>query len=119
MAPMTLLSLLINLIFVMFISMSHASDLAPALIWGGTYPEIKIVDVNPLGRTTESEFQKIVKQRIGSALPPIVVFIKDNLCIEDLTQNSKVGIWIAILFYVSFCIFYKINKLYQMIPNNL
>lgn len=69
--------------------MSHATDLTPALIWGGDSLSSNSFDGNPLVRTSTSDFQKIVENKIGSALSPVVVFIKEKLCNEDITRTSS------------------------------
>lgn len=75
----------------MMIPMSHANDLAPALIWGGDSSSSSSFNGNPLARTSSSDFQKIVENKIGSSSssPPVVVFIKEKLCNEDITRNPS------------------------------
>ncbi|XP_011298466.1 uncharacterized protein [Fopius arisanus] len=64
-------------------------DAVPVLIWGGDTSESGPSPVNPLGKTSQADFEKIVSKKVDGSQPPLLVFMRDNLCVEDFVQHRK------------------------------
>ncbi|XP_015112995.1 uncharacterized protein LOC107038412 [Diachasma alloeum] len=66
-------------------------DAVPVLIWGGDSPASGLSPVNPFRNTSQEDFEKIVARKVGGAhaLAPVLVFMRDNLCVEDFVQHRK------------------------------
>ncbi|KAK2575303.1 hypothetical protein KPH14_008152 [Odynerus spinipes] len=68
----------------------YAGDAVPVLIWGGSVEsDSRLTVVNPLLKTTKAEFTQILNSKVDDSQPPILVFMKDSLCVEDLTQHKE------------------------------
>ncbi|XP_046835886.1 V-type proton ATPase subunit S1 [Vespa crabro] len=67
-----------------------SGDAVPVLLWGIT-PEFdsRPSAVNPLSKTSQAEFNQILNSKIDNSRPPLLVFVKDSLCVEDLTQHKE------------------------------
>ncbi|XP_015179456.1 PREDICTED: uncharacterized protein LOC107067990 [Polistes dominula] len=67
-----------------------SGDTVPVLLWGSS-PELNSppTAVNPLLRTSQSEFTQILNSKTDNSQPPVIVFVKDSLCVEDLTQHKE------------------------------
>ncbi|KAI4479545.1 hypothetical protein M0804_010942 [Polistes exclamans] len=67
-----------------------SGDTVPVLLWGSS-PELnsRPTAVNPLLRTSQSEFTQILNSKTDNSQPPVIVFVKDSLCVEDLTQHKE------------------------------
>lgn len=84
-----------------------AGDAVPVLLWGGEPGgDSRMIAVNPLSKTSRREFEDILVARIGKSQPPFVVFVKDNLCVEDLKDHKSVSICYKLLVF-----FIKLTKL--------
>lgn len=68
---------------------TFAGDAVPVLLLGGDYSVSLPSAENPLFKTSEMEFEKILMKKMGGTQPPILVFVRDNLCIEDLTKHKE------------------------------
>ena len=64
----------------------NAGNFAPVLLW--TSESLNLA--NPFERTTKVEFENILNKNLGKERPPVLVFVKNNFCIEDITLNKKV-----------------------------
>ncbi|XP_063988750.1 V-type proton ATPase subunit S1 [Diachasmimorpha longicaudata] len=66
-------------------------DAVPVLIWGGDAPASDLSPVNPFRNTSQEDFEKIVTRKVGDAHAPapVLVFMRDNLCVEDFVQHKK------------------------------
>ncbi|KAI4503007.1 hypothetical protein M0802_002051 [Mischocyttarus mexicanus] len=64
-------------------------DAVPVLLWGSS-PELnsRPTGVNPLLRTSQAEFTEILNSKTDNS-QPVIVFVKDSLCVEDLTQHKE------------------------------
>ncbi|XP_012288603.1 uncharacterized protein LOC105704173 [Orussus abietinus] len=67
-----------------------SGNTVPVLMWGGGAPDHFIGSRNPLQKTPQYEFETFMKKSVAKTQPPILVYVKDNLCVEDLTQHKKV-----------------------------
>lgn len=72
---------------------ASARDVAPVLIWG---VKSGSAGVNPFDVMPASDFEEFLNKNIEPTTP-VVVFYKNDLCSEDLTQNTEV--FITILLY--------------------
>lgn len=70
-----------------FFVKAGSNDVVPVLLWAGSSSSNL---VNPLQKTSRVEFETILSKNVGKDLPPIVVFVKENFCVEDITHNKKV-----------------------------
>lgn len=68
----------------------NAGDAVPVLIWDGETAGSPSISVNPLQKTSQLEFEKIVMKKVGGSQRPVLVFVRDNLCVEDFTQHKEV-----------------------------
>ena len=69
---------------------TQAGNAVPVLIWGGETSISPPILVNPLQKTSQAEFEKIVTKKVGGSQRPVLVFVRDNLCVEDFTQHKEV-----------------------------
>ncbi|XP_043266875.1 uncharacterized protein [Venturia canescens] len=85
-----LLTSVFELALLFQISTIQASTDVPVLIWGGDTPATsnKIL-VNPFEKTSQGDFEKIVTKFVGGSLSPLLVFFKEDLCIEDLANSRE------------------------------
>lgn len=68
----------------------HAGDAVPVLLWGSsTELDSHPSRVNPLLKTSQEEFNQILNSKMDNLQPPVLVFVKDSLCVEDLTQHKE------------------------------
>ncbi|KAL2730847.1 V-type proton ATPase subunit S1 [Vespula squamosa] len=67
-----------------------SGDAVPVLLWGSS-PEFdsRPSAVNPLSKTSQAEFNQILNSKTDNLQPPLLVFVKDSLCVEDLTQHKE------------------------------
>ncbi|XP_043682984.1 V-type proton ATPase subunit S1 [Vespula pensylvanica] len=67
-----------------------SGDAVPVLLWGSS-PEFDFRPsaVNPLSKTSQAEFNQILNSKTDNLQPPLLVFVKDSLCVEDLTQHKE------------------------------
>lgn len=70
-----------------------SGDAVPVLLWGVNPPEFdsRPGAVNPLSKTSQAEFNQILNSKMDNSQPPLLVFVKDSLCVEDLTQHKEVS----------------------------
>ncbi|KOC63704.1 V-type proton ATPase subunit S1 [Habropoda laboriosa] len=68
---------------------SHADNAVPVLLWGGSVnSDLAISAVNPFLKTTSEEFDLFLRKKLENS-PPVLLYVKDNLCIEDLVQHKE------------------------------
>lgn len=68
----------------------YAGDAVPVLLWGSSFEfDSHPSGVNPFLKTSQEEFNQILNSKIDNSQPPILVFVKDSLCIEDITQHKE------------------------------
>ena len=80
--------ILINIVFQ--ISPSHADNAVPVLLWGGSINSDLTSAVNPFLKSTSEEFDLFLRKTLENS-PPVLLYIKDNLCIEDLVKHKQVS----------------------------
>lgn len=70
---------------------SHADNAVPVLLWGGSVNSdlAQTGAVNPFLKTTSEEFDLFLHKKLENS-PPVLLYIKDNLCIEDLVKHKQV-----------------------------
>ncbi|KAK9294559.1 hypothetical protein QLX08_010866 [Tetragonisca angustula] len=76
------------LINVFQISPSHADNAVPVLLWGGSINSDLTSAVNPFLKSTSEEFDLFLRKTLENS-PPVLLYIKDNLCIEDLVKHKQ------------------------------
>lgn len=68
---------------------SLAGDAVPALLWGDSVStNTETTAVNPFQKTSSKEFSETLHCILKSQ-PPVLVLLKDNLCVEDFTQHKE------------------------------
>ncbi|KAG6795024.1 hypothetical protein HZU73_09474 [Apis mellifera caucasica] len=69
---------------------SHADNAVPVLLWGGSVNSdlAQTGAVNPFLKTTSEEFDLFLHKKLENS-PPVLLYIKDNLCIEDLVKHKQ------------------------------
>ncbi|CAK9824646.1 V-type proton ATPase subunit S1 [Anthophora retusa] len=71
------------------ISSIHADNAVPVLLWGGSVnSDLTISAVNPFLKTTSEEFDLFLRKKLENS-PPVLLYVKDNLCIEDLVRHKQ------------------------------
>lgn len=78
--------ILINIVFQ--ISPSHADNAVPVLLWGGSINSDLTSAVNPFSKSTSEEFDLFLRKTLENS-PPVLLYIRDNLCIEDLVKHKQ------------------------------
>ncbi|CAD1475129.1 unnamed protein product [Heterotrigona itama] len=78
--------ILINIVFQ--ISPSHADNAVPVLLWGGSINSDLTSAVNPFLKSTSEEFDIFLRKTLENS-PPVLLYIKDNFCIEDLVKHKQ------------------------------
>lgn len=69
---------------------SHADNAVPVLLWGGSVnSDLATSAVNPFLKTTSEEFDLFLRKKLENS-PPVLLYVKDNLCIEDLVKHKQV-----------------------------
>lgn len=63
-----------------------AHDVATVIFGGPETSAERFIDA--FQKTSESEFTDLVLDKVGGSRCPIVVFSKDNLCVEDLSKQK-------------------------------
>lgn len=88
-----LITWVLGLVLFCEISTIQASTGVPVLIWGGdSRTTSNKILVNPFERTSQEDFTKIVTKFVGGSLNPLLVFVKDDLCVEDLANSKEVHV---------------------------
>ena len=82
----------LGLVFVCHVLVINAADSVPVLLWGGDGETSSPEPVNPLHKNSRVDFEKILNRKLGKSQPPLLVFVRDSFCNEDLTQNAEVSI---------------------------
>jgi hypothetical protein len=59
----------------------------PVMLWCSTSSNSLI---NPLYKTSKPDFEGVLIKRLGKSQPPIIVFVKDNFCVEDIKFHKQV-----------------------------
>lgn len=68
----------------------HADNAVPVLLWGGSVnSDLATTAVNPFLKTTSKEFDSFLRKKLAN-LPPVLLYVKDNLCVEDLVKHKQV-----------------------------
>ncbi|OAD53277.1 V-type proton ATPase subunit S1 [Eufriesea mexicana] len=68
---------------------SHADNAVPVLLWGGSVnSDLATSAVNPFLKTTSEEFDLFLRKKLENS-PPVLLYVKDNLCIEDLVKHKQ------------------------------
>ncbi|XP_017889542.1 uncharacterized protein LOC108630642 isoform X2 [Ceratina calcarata] len=66
-----------------------ADNAVPVLLWGGSVsPDSEKSAVNPFLKTSSKEFDLFLRKRLEN-LPPVLLYVKDNLCTEDLVKHKQ------------------------------
>ncbi|XP_015585471.1 V-type proton ATPase subunit S1 [Cephus cinctus] len=66
-----------------------AGDTVPVLLWGGEATSSPLSAANPLLKTSPVEFEGILAEKVGGSQPPVLLFVRDNLCVEDLSHHKN------------------------------
>lgn len=68
---------------------SHADNAVPVLLWGGSVnSDLATSAVNPFLKTSSKEFDLFLRKKLKNS-PPVLLYVKDNLCIEDLVKHKQ------------------------------
>ncbi|XP_033362038.1 V-type proton ATPase subunit S1-like [Bombus vosnesenskii] len=67
---------------------SRADNAVPVLLWGESVNSDLTNAVNPFLKTTSEEFGLYLRKKLENS-PPVLLYIKDNLCIEDLVKYKQ------------------------------
>ncbi|XP_034193902.1 uncharacterized protein LOC117610509 [Osmia lignaria lignaria] len=71
------------------ISPLYADNAVPVLLWGGSVnSDLPTTAVNPFLKTTSKEFDSFLRKTLEN-LPPVLLYVKDNLCVEDLVKHKQ------------------------------
>ncbi|XP_003708609.1 uncharacterized protein LOC100880959 [Megachile rotundata] len=71
------------------ISPLYADNAVPVLLWGGSVnSDLATSAVNPFLKTTSKEFESFLHKKLDN-LPPVLLYVKDNLCVEDLVKHKE------------------------------
>ncbi|XP_078053220.1 V-type proton ATPase subunit S1 [Augochlora pura] len=81
-------SLTFTLIIAAQVSLLYANDAVPVLIWGGAGFDSERHSINPFLKTTRKEFDSFLHEKL-EGLPPVLLFVKRNLCVEDLIKHKQ------------------------------
>ncbi|XP_076240622.1 uncharacterized protein LOC143183091 [Calliopsis andreniformis] len=80
---------LLTLIVVLQISSLRADNAVPVLLWDGSSNSDSATSaVNPFLKTSREEFDAFLRKKLEN-FPPVFLFVKDNLCIEDLMKHKQ------------------------------
>lgn len=84
-------NIVLTIIVAFQIALSIADDAVPVLLWGGSSDsELTASAVNPFSKTSREEFDGFLRRKLGN-LPPVLLCVKDNLCVEDLMKHKQVS----------------------------
>lgn len=84
-------SFILTLTVVFQILPLHAENAVPVLLWGGsTNSDSETSAVNPFLKTTRKEFDSFLRKKLETS-PPVLLYVKDNLCVEDLVKHKQVS----------------------------
>ena len=64
----------------------YAGNSVPVMLWLG---ESSNSHTNPLQKTAKIDFEEILHKRLGRKTPPLILFVKDSLCIEDIKEHKN------------------------------
>lgn len=68
---------------------SLADNAVPVLLWGGSVrPDSERSAVNPFLKTSSKEFDLFLRKKLENS-PPVLLYVKDNLCTEDLVKHKQ------------------------------
>ncbi|XP_054001568.1 V-type proton ATPase subunit S1-like [Hylaeus anthracinus] len=82
-------SFVLTLIVVSQISSLHAENAVPVLLWGGLADtDSETSAVNPFLKTSSKEFDLFLRKKLETS-PPVLLYVKDNLCVEDLVKHKQ------------------------------
>lgn len=68
------------------LAIAHAINVVPVMLWCGDSSSSLI---NPLQKTSRPEFEGILAEQLGKSQPPMIVFVKDNFCVEDVKYHKQ------------------------------
>lgn len=57
------------------------------MLWSGSSAKNPLV--NPLHKTSKAEFQQVLSDRLPAGQPPMIIFVKDNFCVEDIKHHKE------------------------------
>lgn len=69
----------------------HADNAVPVLLWGGsssTDSDPRSPPVNPFLKTSREEFDSFLRKKLDDS-PPVILYVKDNLCVEDFMKHKQ------------------------------
>ena len=68
----------------------HADNAVPVLLWGGSTNSDPTTSppVNPFLKTSREEFDSFLRKRLDDS-PPVILYVKDNLCVEDFMKHKQ------------------------------
>ncbi|XP_076759443.1 V-type proton ATPase subunit S1 [Xylocopa sonorina] len=67
----------------------HADNAVPVLLWGGSVKsDLSRSAVNPFLKTTSEEFDLFLRKLLENS-PPVLLYMKENLCTEDLVKHKQ------------------------------
>nr|XP_031842941.1 uncharacterized protein LOC116431521 [Nomia melanderi] len=72
------------------ISPLYANNAVPVLIWGGAGSDSDSGrhSINPFLKTIRKEFESFLHEKL-EGLPPVLLYVKQNLCVEDLKKHKQ------------------------------
>lgn len=70
----------------------HADNAVPVLLWGGSTDSDPTTSppVNPFLKTSREEFHSFLRKKLDDS-PPVILYVKDNLCVEDFMKHKQVS----------------------------
>ncbi|KAL7289921.1 hypothetical protein TKK_0016308 [Trichogramma kaykai] len=68
------------------VPLAEAGNSVPVMLW---YGESSNNLVNPLHKTSKHEFEETLLKRLGKTHPPLILFVKDSFCIEDINKHKN------------------------------
>ena len=68
----------------------HADNAVPVLLWGGSTDSDPTTSppVNPFLKTSREEFDSFLRKKLDDS-PPVILYVKDNLCVEDFMKHKQ------------------------------
>ncbi|CAL7938470.1 unnamed protein product [Xylocopa violacea] len=67
----------------------RADNAVPVLLWGGSVKsDLSRSAVNPFLKTTSEEFDLFLRKLLENS-PPVLLYMKENLCTEDLVKHKQ------------------------------
>ena len=68
----------------------HADNAVPVLLWGGSTDSDPRTSppVNPFLKTSREEFDSFLRKKLDDS-PPVILYVKDNLCVEDFMKHKQ------------------------------